>query len=46
MVNVIDLTNRFITWVEAPFLYAVFSWVFSTRPDRFNGHDEQVKQLV
>ena len=44
--NVIDLTNRFITWVETPLLYAVFSWIFSARPDWFNGHDEQVKQLV
>jgi len=24
----------------------VFPWIFSARPDGFNGHDEQVKQLV
>ena len=46
IVNVIDLTNRFITWVEAPFLDAVFSWIFSAWPDGFDGRDEQVEQFV
>ena len=44
--NVIDLTDRFITGVEALFLDAVFSWIFSAWPDGFNGRDEQVKQFV
>ena len=43
--NVIDLTNRFVAGVEAPFLYALFSWIFSTRPDGFYGRDEQVEQF-
>ena len=41
-VNVIDLTNRLITGVEAHFVYAVFSWIFSAQPDGLNSHDEQV----
>ena len=45
-INVIDLTDRFITGVEALFLDAVFSWIFSAWPDGFNGRDEQVKQFV
>jgi len=46
LLNVIDLTNRFITGVEAPFLYAKFPWPFSALPDGFNGYDEQIKQLI
>ena len=42
-VNVIDLTNWFITRVESSSLNTLFPWILSTRPDGFNGHDEQIK---
>lgn len=45
-VNVIDLTNRFITGEEAPFLDTVFPWIFSARPDGFDGRDEQAVQFA
>src|SRR3989339_1441133 len=43
--NVIDLTNRFITRAEAPLLDAVLPWIFSARPDGFDGRDEQAVQF-
>ena len=45
LVNVIDLTNRFITRAEAPLLDAVLPWIFSARPDGFDGRDEQAVQF-
>ncbi|MDI6725774.1 MAG: response regulator [Smithellaceae bacterium] len=44
--NVIDLTNRFIAGVEAPFLDALFSRIFSTGPDGFDGRYEQIEQFI
>ena len=44
-INVIDLTNRFITRAEAPLLDAVLPWIFSARPDGFDGRDEQAVQF-
>lgn len=44
--NVIDLTNWFVTWVKAPFLDGMFSWIFSAWPDGFDGGDEQTVQFA
>ena len=44
--NVIDLTNRFITGEEAPFLDTVFPWIFPARPDGFDGRNEQAVQFA
>ena len=41
----LGLTNRFIARAEAPLLNAVFPWIFSARPDGFDGRDEQAVQF-